>query len=122
MLLFYDFRWSQSFLFVVEAAPGVGEFFYPLGIGRDEIQGEVEAFRDVWGRPSTDLSALKERGRRLYDLLILPAEPVLAKADRWLISPDGPLETLPFETLFSGIGYLADLKPIYMDLHLDRSD
>lgn len=118
MLLFYDVGWSQSFLVVVEAAPGEGSFFYTLAIERDEIKREVEAFRDVWSGPSTDLSALKERGRRLYDLLVRPAEPVLAKADRWLISLDGPLETLPFAALFSGSRYLADIKPIYIDHRL----
>ena len=114
-LLYYDFGWSQSFLFVVEAAPSAGSFFYPLAIGRDEIQRDVEAFCGVWSRSSTDLSELKEHGRRLYDLLVRPAEPVLAKADRWLISPDRPLQALPFATLFSGIRYLADLKPVYID-------
>jgi serine/threonine protein kinase len=113
-LLSYYVGVSQSFLFVIEAAPGEGYFLYPLAIGRDEIEREVEAFCNVWGGPSTDLLALKERGRHLYDLLVRPAESVLGKADRWLIAPDGPLWTLPLGTLFSGTCYLADLKPIYM--------
>ena len=58
---------------------------------------------------------------KLYDLLVRPAEPVLAKAERWLISPDGPLQALPFATLFSGICYLADLKPVYIDVTPRRS-
>jgi len=116
VFLTYYIGESQSFLFVIEAegVPGVGLFLYPLSIGREELKREVEAFRNVWRRPDTDLLALKERGCNLYDLLIRPAEPVLGKADRWLISPDGPLHSLPFATLFSGTHYLADSKPLYI--------
>jgi len=116
VLLTYYVGESQSFLFVIEArgVPGMGLFLYPLSIGNEELKREVEAFRNLWGRPETNLWALKEHGWNLYDLLIRPAEPVLGKADRWLISPDGPLRSLPFATLFSGTHYLADAKPIYI--------
>jgi len=116
VLLTYYVGDSQSFLFVIEAEGtlGVGLFLYPLAIGKEELAREVEAFRNLLGQPNTDLSALKERGRHLYDLLIGPAEPVLGKADRWLILPDGPLHSIPFTTLFSGTRYLADSKPIYI--------
>jgi CHAT domain-containing protein len=46
--------------------------------------------------------------------LVRPAEPVLAKADRWLISPDGPLHSLPFAALLAGDHYLAESKPIHL--------
>jgi len=116
VLLNYYVGDSQSFLFVIEAEgiPGLGLFLYPLAIGNEGLKGEVEAFRNLLGQPNTDLSALKERGRYLYDLLIGPAEPVLCRADRWLISPDGPLHSLPFATLVSGTHYLADSRPIYI--------
>ena len=116
MLLTYSVGESRSFLFVIEAegVPGPGLSFYPLAVGREGLAKEVEAFRSLLGRPETLLSALQQRGRHLYDLLVRPAEPVLAKADRWLISPDGPLHALPFAALLSGDHYLAESKPIHI--------
>jgi CHAT domain-containing protein/tetratricopeptide (TPR) repeat protein len=116
VLLTYSVGEARSFLFVIEAAgaPGPGLSFYPLAIGKEDLNREVEAFRSLLGRPDTDLSALQQRGRHLYDLLVRPAEPVLAKADRWLISPDGPLHSLPFAALLSGDRYLAEVKPIHI--------
>lgn len=114
-LLTYSIGETRSFLFVVEAAgsPGPGLSFYTLGIGEEDLEKEVEAFRNLLDRPETSLASLKQRGRHLYDLLVRPAEPVLAKADRWLISADGPLHSLPFAALVSGDRYLVESKPIH---------
>ena len=116
VLLTYSVGESRSYLFVIraEGVPGPGLSFYPLAIGREDLRGEVEAFRSLLDRPHTDLTALKQRGQRLYNLLLRPARPVLAKADRWLISPDGPLHSLPFAALVSGGHYLAESKPIHI--------
>ncbi|HKI05854.1 MAG TPA: CHAT domain-containing protein [Thermoanaerobaculia bacterium] len=116
VLLTYAVGESRSFLFVIKAegASGPGISLYPLAIGREGLEKEVEAFRGLLGRPGTLLSAVKQRGRLLYDLLIRPAKPVIAKADRWLISPDGPLHSLPFAALVSGNHYLAESKPIHI--------
>jgi CHAT domain-containing protein/tetratricopeptide (TPR) repeat protein len=116
VLLTYSIGEKRSFLFVLEpeGAPGPGLSFHPLAIGREDLTREVEAFRSLLGRPDTLLSALKERGQHLYDLLVRPAEPVLGKADRWLISPDGPLHSLPFAALVSDDRYLAESKPIHI--------
>ena len=121
-LLAYHVGASQSLLFVLEPqwVPGMGLSLYPIAIGREELKREVEAFRNMWGRPDADLSALKERGQQLYDLLVRPAEPVLGKAARWLISPDGSLHFLPFATLFSGTHYLADSKPIHIHISTEK--
>ena len=114
-LLTYTIGARRSFLFVIEAAgaPGTGLSFYPLAIGEEELEKEVEAFRNLLSRPETSLASLKLRGRKLYDILVRPAEPVLAKADRWLVSADGPLHSLPFAALVSGDRYLAESKPIH---------
>ncbi|HEY7213365.1 MAG TPA: CHAT domain-containing protein [Thermoanaerobaculia bacterium] len=116
MLLTYAVGESRSYLFVIPAAGALGPdlYFYPLAIGKEDLKREVEAFRSLLDRPYGGLAALKERGGRLYDLLIRPAEPVLAKADRWLISPDGPLHSLPFAALVSHGHYLAESKPIHI--------
>ncbi|HEV8578660.1 MAG TPA: CHAT domain-containing tetratricopeptide repeat protein [Thermoanaerobaculia bacterium] len=116
VLLTYAIGESRSFLFVIESAgvSGPGLFFYSLPVGREDLAREVEAFRSLLGRPHTDLAVLKQRGRHLYNVLVRPAEPVLAKADRWLISPDGPLHSLPFAALVSGDHYVAQSKPIHI--------
>src|SRR4029079_11672376 len=106
----------ETFLFVLPAngAPGPGLSVFRICRGKEDLRKEVEAFRSLLGRPGTDLSALQERGRHLYELLVHPAEPVVAKAERWLISPDGPLHGLPFAALLAGDHYLAELKPIHL--------
>jgi len=116
VLLTYAVGESRSYLFVIEAegVPGPGLSFYSLPIGRERLRKEVEAFRSLLSRPKSRLSALQQRGRRLYDLLVRPAQPVLAKADRGLISPDGALHSLPFAALYSGNRYLTELKPIHI--------
>jgi CHAT domain-containing protein/Tfp pilus assembly protein PilF len=116
LLLTYSVGESRTYFFVIEAegVPGPGFSFYQLAIGREDLKKEIETFRGLLGRPETLLSAVQQRGRHLYDLLVRPAEPVLAKADRWLISPDGPLHALPFAALLAGDHYLAELKPIHV--------
>ena len=66
---------------------------------------DVEAFRRMLEWPQTRLSALKQHGRHLYDLLIRPAKPRLAKARRLLVSPDGDLNLVPFEALVDEDGH-----------------
>jgi CHAT domain-containing protein/tetratricopeptide (TPR) repeat protein len=116
VLLTYAVGDSRSFLFVIEAdgAAGPGFFFYSLPVGRKGLEKEIVAFRNLLERPETRLSVLKQRGRHLYDLLLRPARPRLAKAQRWLVSPDGPLHSLPFAALVSGKHYLAESKPIHV--------
>ena len=116
VLLTYSVGESRSYLFVIEAegAPGPGLSFYQLAIGREGLKEEIAAFRSLLTRPETLLSAVQQRGRHLYNLLVRPAEPVLAKADRWLISPDGPLHGLPFAALLAGDHYLAERNPVHV--------
>jgi len=116
VLLTYAVGESRSFLFVIEAegVSGPGFFSYSLPVGKEGLKREVEAFRRLLERPETRLSTLKQRGRHLYNLLIRPARPRLAKAQRLLVSPDGPLHSLPFAALVSGNHYLAESKPIHI--------
>lgn len=116
VLITYAVGEKRSFLFVIhaEGTPGPGLTFHPLAIGEEDLEKEVEGFRSLLGQPESLLASLKRRGAHLYDILIRPAEPVLAKADRWLISPDGPLHSLPFAALLSGDRYLAESKPVHI--------
>nr|MDP9121254.1 CHAT domain-containing protein [Acidobacteriota bacterium] len=64
--------------------------------------------------------------RRLYRLLVRPAEPWLARAERVLIVPDGPLHLLPFAALLRDEAaaeparregrYLIEWKPLHTAL------
>ena len=116
VLLTYAVSDTRSYLFVLQAEgdPGPGFSLYPLAIGREGLKKEVEAFRSLTSRPETSVAAVRERGRSLYNLLIRPAEPALAQAGRWLISPDGPLHALPFAALVAQDRYLAESKPIHI--------
>lgn len=116
VFLTYSVGASQSFLFVIEAegASGPGLAFHPIAIGREDLRKEIEAFRNLLARPESPLAALHQRGVHLYDLLIGPAAPILSKADRWLLSPDGPLHALPFAALRVGDQYLATEKPVHI--------
>lgn len=70
VLLTYAVGESRSFLFVIEAegVSGPGLSVYSLPVGREDLEKEIEAFRSLLRRPDTLLSALKQRGRHLYDL------------------------------------------------------
>ena len=59
----------------------------------DEYRGFMEvAMRDPLQTPS-------EAGRRLYDVLIAPAAPLIARDSQVFIVPDGPLYQLGFDTI-----------------------
>ena len=117
LLLAYSFGRDRSFLFAVEPLGGsTGLSVFTIPFGEEALRGEVDAFRDlVLGRLSADLVS---RERSLYDSLIKPAEPLIARYDRILILPDGPLHTLPFSALVRSVKnakpeYLVEWKPIH---------
>ena len=56
------------------------------------------------GRPgSSEARNYQEAARSLYELLIAPAEPLLAGKKRLIVCPDGPLWNVPVQTLLSPI-------------------
>jgi CHAT domain-containing protein/tetratricopeptide (TPR) repeat protein len=87
----------------------VAEFRQTVSSGRGSGRGVVMA--------DDHTSGAEALGRELYDLLIRPAETLIGASDRLLISPDGPLHTLPFAALvrFDGKSsqYLFEWKPIH---------
>jgi CHAT domain-containing protein/tetratricopeptide (TPR) repeat protein len=101
---------DAAYLFVVvPEGSGEGLRVLPLGVSRRELEEEVAVFRGLVLRgkdhPAMEKS-LVVQARKLYDLLIAPAEPWIGPAERILISPDGPLHTLPFAALLR-----ADIRP-----------
>lgn len=113
---------KATFLFVVTPeAEGDSEGLQilRLPIGRRELAAEAAVFRGLIlrGKGHTTVEeALLVQGQKLYDLLIAPAAPWIEGADRILISPDGPLHTLPFAALVrpgEARQFLVDWKPIH---------
>ncbi|MBW8874135.1 MAG: CHAT domain-containing protein [Acidobacteria bacterium] len=113
---------EETFLFVVTpAASGEADGLrvFRLAAGEKALAEETAVFRGLIlrGRGQTKVEeALLVQGRRLYDLLIAPAAPWIGRADRILISPDGPLHTLPFAALVrpgKRPEWMLEWKPIH---------
>jgi CHAT domain-containing protein/Tfp pilus assembly protein PilF len=141
-LLAYSIGKDRSYVFVV--TPGGGLRVHSLSVGEGRLREEVERFRSLIQRAglgAADISPIVERGRQLYDLLIQPAAQTIARADRVLIVPDGPLHVLPFAALVRGTEvtdrragpawqYLVEWKPthvivsatVYAELRKARSN
>ena len=115
LLVAYSIGRDRSFLFVVEAAgtAGPGLEVFPLSLGDQALRQRVESFRNLLQRADSERTAFAEQGRELYDLLLRPADSRIATAARILISPDGPLHTLPFAALVRQGHFLAEQKPLH---------
>lgn len=118
VLLGYAVGPERTWLFVVQAAdaPGPGLSVFRIDTGEKTLRKEVESFRLLLRRPGSDRAALQARARHLYRLLVRPAETRIAGAQRILVSPDGPLHTVPFAALLRGNRYLVQWKPIHSTL------
>ena len=132
VLLAYCVTKEKTFLFVVQpggrplvrAAPPVSVLTLP--IGEAALREKVVAFRSLIqrGRESDGDStvALLSAGQELFETLVTPAQTLIAASDRVLISPDGPLHTLPFAVLVqpadgSARGahrYFIEWKPLHV--------
>ncbi len=128
--LAYSVGPNESFLFVVSSAAdeppsAAGLAVHRLPIGRERLAKEVAIFRSLvllGQREPGEAAALVAQARRLYDLLLAPAAPAVARAERLLLSPDGPLHHLPFAALAlpggpaGAVRYLAQEKPLLFSL------
>jgi CHAT domain-containing protein/Tfp pilus assembly protein PilF len=115
ILLEYAVGPEKTWLFAVPSAdvPGPGLSVFQIATGNKALRKEVESLRRLLKRPGSDRATLQARARHLYGLLIRPAEGRIAKAQRILVSPDGPLHTLPFAVLMRGGRYLVEWKPVH---------
>lgn len=104
-LIEYTVLETETYLFTVtaDAADTGGAFpvvhLHRLPLGRAELAREVEAFRAQLA--NRDL-AFRAPARRLYDLLLAPAEAEIQGRRTLCIVPDGPLWDLPFQALQTG--------------------
>ena len=122
-LLSYSIGEKAGHLFVVTP-----EYFEasPLSISEASLREDVEKFnlaiqRGQSGLPPGD--AFFSQGEKLYQELIGPAEEILAKCERILVIPDGPLHNLPFPALVrpnaekdKDGSFLAEWMPVHIVL------
>ena len=121
LLLSYAVLPERTVLFVVRARGDAPEgedglHVHDIPLAADALAREAGIFRSLVdadraaGAPDP---ALLAQARRLYDLLVAPAAPLVAGAARLLIAADGPLQTLPFAALKDADGaWLAERKPL----------
>jgi CHAT domain-containing protein len=129
VLLAYSVTKDKTFLFVVQpagrlkapAAASVSVFTLP--IGESALREKVAAFRRLVQREAgsdrDSTTPLIAAGQELFDTLVSPARDLIVASDRVLISPDGPLHTLPFGVLVqrsngSSGRYLIEWKPLHV--------
>jgi len=138
--LSYSIGKTRSFVFVLHpptATAPSGLTVLPISVTDDGLRTRVEAFRKAIG-PAADGSvravgslaprrpgalppgALTKQATELYDLLIRPAETIVARSQRVMIVPDGALHALPFGALMpsgkvsGGARYLIEWKPFHL--------
>ena len=124
LLLSYLVGERTTTLFAVEpeADAGAGPSglaTFEIRVGKAELREKVAAFlalvQDRGAAPGQVLVA----SEGLYRLLLAPAEGLLSSSARILISPDGPLQALPFAALVRPAHpggprrYLVELRPIH---------
>jgi CHAT domain-containing protein len=103
-ILFYWLGEKSSHLWVI----GPEQIFLVPLPGSEEIDVTVQAYRDSFVGPLDPLEAGNPDARKLYALLIQPAEKFIRKNSRVVILADGSLNALNFETLVA-----PDPKPHY---------
>jgi CHAT domain-containing protein len=85
-----------------------------LATRESDLREAIESLRRLQSEPRSDREALRSLSRRLYDLLIAPAESALLGGTRLVIAPDGPLHSLPFAALIRPDGrYLLEWRPLH---------
>jgi CHAT domain-containing protein len=115
VLLAYSVGPKQTYLLVIQPTERRrhGLTAMRLPVGERALRTAVRTFRILLQDGSSDRRALTAQAQRLYDLLLRPAERQLTGASRLLISPDGPLHTLPFAALVHDGVFLAEWKPVH---------
>jgi CHAT domain-containing protein len=115
VMLSYSVGQEQTHLFVV--TQGRELQVETLEVGRQALEKDVNRFRQLIDQTQAG-SSLGAEGlgwfsRRLYDLLVEPAEKWIAAGDRIVFVPDGPLHLLPFAALIRKDGrHLVEWKPL----------
>jgi CHAT domain-containing protein len=115
VMLSYSVGTEETHLFIV--TPGRELQVETLHVGRQDLQMDVDRYRrlidQARSRSTLGVQGLDWFGRRLYDLLVEPAEPWIAEGKRIVLVLDGPLHLLPFAALIRKDGrHLVEWKPL----------
>lgn len=115
VMLSYSIGQEQAHLFIVTGGRELR--VETLEIGRKVLEKDVERFRQLLEQTRAGAGlgtkGLDWFGRRLYRLLVEPAEKWIAPGKRVVFVPDGPLHLLPFGALIRKDGsYLVEWKPL----------
>ncbi|HEX6903049.1 MAG TPA: CHAT domain-containing protein, partial [Thermoanaerobaculia bacterium] len=115
VMLSYSVGKEQTHLFIV--ARGRDLQVETLEVGRQALGKDIDRFRQLIDQTQTGAGlgaeGLSWFSRKLYGLLIEPAEPWIAAGDRIVLVPDGPLHFLPFAALIrKDRRYLVEWKPL----------
>lgn len=114
VLLSYIVAADHTQLFAVSREePGLRVHKVPLG--RKALESKVRAFRERIARARLgEIADIEAEAASLYDALVRPAEAAIAKAQRIVVCPDGPLHTLPFAALRRNGRYLVEDRPLHL--------
>lgn len=94
-IFFYWLGEKQSYLWAITNHK---TSLFPLP-PKSEIDSTVQRYRKALAEQQEFLPSTDADGRRLYSMLVAPAESLLTKDTKVFIIPDGSLNTLNFETL-----------------------
>jgi len=96
-ILYYFLGEKQSYLWAVTSQK-TSLFQLPPA---SEIEAAVRRYRKALETPKDLAESLNPDGLALYQMLVAPAQPVLGKAAKVFIIPDGSLNALNFEALLT---------------------
>jgi CHAT domain-containing protein len=96
-LLFFWLGENHSYLWAITPSR-VSLFPLPAS---SEIEPVLKAYRQALLGPRDVLEASNEDGKKLYEILLAPAQSLIAPGSRVIIFPDGGLYGLNFETLLN---------------------
>jgi CHAT domain-containing protein/Tfp pilus assembly protein PilF len=127
LLLSYSVGREKTVLFGVQAGDPAASasdalLAIVLPVGEEVLRAKVRSFRSAIQSTQATPDTLRTLGRELYETLLNSASALIAASQRVVISPDGPLHTLPFAALVPtrvGSGgtrdgaYLAEWKPLH---------
>src|SRR5215813_1999214 len=72
-----------------------------IPIASEALKDQVLSFRALIGSPESDRELVQQKGRELYELLIVPVEELLKPNTYVCIVPDNILTSVPFDALIS---------------------
>ena len=118
VLLSYSVGEQRSYVFAV--GPGPDDFAaVRLDVGLARLREDVAELRRLLERERTlGRAQIRAVSGRLTDALLRPVGRFIARAERVLVVPDGPLHLIPFavlgDPLSPGPRYFAEARPIHV--------